>query len=59
MSKTGSRHSRQAHNNLAGGLLMQEHRDAAVQHYEEALRLDPNHEPARRQLQALGVLPPQ
>ena len=49
----------EAHNNLAGALLMQGHRDAAVQHYEEALRLDPNHKTARRQLQALGVLPSQ
>ena len=47
----------QAHNNLAGVLLMQGHPDTAVQHYEEALRLDPNLETARRQLQALGVLP--
>jgi Tfp pilus assembly protein PilF len=48
----------EAHNNLATTLLIQGHRDRAIRHYREALRLNPNHAGARRQLQALGALPP-
>jgi Tfp pilus assembly protein PilF len=49
----------EAHNNLANVLATQGHRDAAVQHYREALRLNPAHEGAKRQLRALGALPPE
>jgi tetratricopeptide (TPR) repeat protein len=49
----------EAHNNLATTLLLQGHRAAAIEHYREALRLNPKHEVAKRQLQALGALPPE